>query len=117
MTSSASHTGGSLMAQRKTLADKLLDAQVDFILDELSGTRFAEVVARDVDDVLAVAETLKVGDIVDVDAVKATGRKLVDQIGASLLIADMVAGLSDAIYDLDASGEYNLGEVVDREPV
>jgi hypothetical protein len=105
------------MATRKSLADKLLDAQVRFVLDELTGERFAEVVARDVDDVLAVASTIRLADAVDAASVKATARRLVDSIGASPLIGDMVAALSDAIYDLDASNEYNLGEVVAREPV
>ena len=105
------------MAARKTLADKLLDAQVEFILGELTGDRFAEVVARDVDDVLAVAATITVNDVVDPDAVKDTARRLVDNIGASPLIEDLVAALSDAIYDLDASSEYSLGDVIAREPV
>jgi hypothetical protein len=105
------------MAARKNLADKLLDAQVAYIIEELSGDRFAEVVARDVDDVLAVAATLKLNDVVDPDDVKATARRLVDSVGASPLLEDMVGALSDAIYDLDASEEYHLGDVIEREPV
>jgi hypothetical protein len=105
------------MAAAKSLADKLLDAQVQFVLDELTGDRFAEVVARDVDDVLDVAASLKLADVVDASAVKATARRLVDDVGASPLISDLVAALSDAVYDLDASNEYNLGDVVAREPV
>src|SRR3954451_21679228 len=56
------------------LADRLLDAQVAWLLRELSGKRFAAVVARDVDDVLAVAGNLIVRDVVDADAVKSAAR-------------------------------------------
>lgn len=99
------------------LADQLLDAQVEFVLAELTGERFAEVVARDVDDVLQIAGTLIVKDIVDADAVKETARRLVDQIGGSAIVEDLVGALSDAIYDLTASENYTLGEVVERDPV
>lgn len=106
-----------MTAVAKKLADQLLDAQVEFVLAELSGDRFAEVVARDVDDVLSVAGTLIVSDIVDAEQVKKTGRRLVDQIGGSQLVEDLVAALSGAIYDLSASDDYHLGDVVERDPV
>jgi hypothetical protein len=99
------------------LAGQLLDAQVQFVLDELSGKRLAKVVARDVDDVLAVASTLIVSEVVDAEQVKATGRRLVDHVGASPIVEDLLAALSDAVYDLAASEDYNLGDVIDRDSV
>jgi hypothetical protein len=99
------------------LAEQLLDAQVEFVLAELSGNRLAKVVARDVDDVLAVAGTMIVSDVVDAEHVKATVRRLVDRVGASPIVEDLLAALSDAVYDLAASEEYDLGDVIAREPV
>ena len=99
------------------VADRLLDAQVDWIVSELSGKRFAKVVARDVDDVLDAAGTVIVRDVVDPDAVKQAARQLVDTAGDAPIVADLVVALADAIYDLAASEEYNLGHVVERDPV
>ena len=99
------------------LAQRLLDAQVEFVLAELTGERFAQVVARDVDELLGVAATLRVGEVVDADAVKAAGRLLLDRAGASPVVEDMAGALSDAMYDLAASDEYRLGAVVDRDAV
>jgi hypothetical protein len=99
------------------LADRLLDAQVAWVLRELSGKRFAAVVARDVDDVLAVAGTLIVRDVVDPDAVKRAARLLVDAVGRAPIVADLVAALVDSFYDLAASDEHLLGDVVERDPV
>jgi hypothetical protein len=99
------------------VADRLLDAQVGWVLRELSGKRFAKVVARDVDDVLAVAGTLIVRDLVDPDAVKQAARHLVDTAGSAPIVADLVVALADAIYDLAASDEHRLGDVVERDPV
>ena len=99
------------------VADRLLDAQVDWIVSELSGKRFAQVVARDVDDVLDLAGTLIVRDVVDPDAVKQAARQLVDTAGDAPIVADLVVALADAVYDLAAGEEYNLGDVVERDPV
>ncbi|MGH3518068.1 MAG: hypothetical protein ACRDQ7_11755 [Haloechinothrix sp.] len=99
------------------LANRLLDAQVEFILTEVSGDRLAEVVARDVDDLLAVAETTVVADLVDREQVKATTYKILDQAGGSVVIEPMVADIADAIYQLTANDEHHLGEVIDRDQV
>lgn len=99
------------------LADRLLEAQVEFVIGELSGDRLAENIARDVDDVLEVAAMLQVGEIVDAEQVKATLRKLVVQVGGSPIVEDFVGALSDAIYDLPASDDFHLGEVLDRDSV
>jgi len=99
------------------LAEKLLEAQVEFVLGELSGHRFAEVVERDVADVLRIADTMVVSDVIDRAQVKESGHRLVDKIGGSAIIEEMATAIADAIYDLSASDEYTLGDVVDREPV
>jgi len=99
------------------LAGRLLDAQVEYLVAELTGERLAEVVARDVDDVLALAARLSVGEVVAADAVKDAGRLLLDRVGDSPVVEDMTGALSDAMYDLSASDEFRLGDVVDREQV
>jgi hypothetical protein len=101
----------------KVAAEQLLDAQVEFVLHELSGKRLAQVVARDVDDLLELAGTLTVADVLDAADVKALLRRLADDVGGSELVEDLVLALVEAIYDLSAGDNYNLGEVVEREPV
>ena len=99
------------------LADRLLDAQVEFVLAELSGKRLAQLIARDVDDVLALAAELTVADLVDSSQVKALGRRVLERAGDITLPDELVLLLADAIYDLPASDEHNLGDVVERDPV
>lgn len=101
----------------KDAAARLLDAQVEFVLHELTGKRLASVIARDVDDVLDLAGQLTVADIVDADAAKAALRGIAERVGGATLVADAALALADAIYDLPASDEYNLGDIVDRAPV
>lgn len=106
------------MTQARQLADKLLDAQVEFLLAEVTGDRFAEVLARDVAAVLAVGDTIVFGDVVSLEQGEETVATVIDRIGGSPVIADTVGIFSDAIYHHIATNtEYTLGDVVDREPV
>lgn len=106
------------MTQARQIAERLLDAQVDFLLAEVTGDRFAEVIARDVAAVLAVGDTIVFGDVVSLEQGEETVATVFDRIGGSPVIADTVGIFSDAIYDHIASNtEYTLGDVVDREPV
>src|SRR5438874_544109 len=101
----------------KDTAAALLDAQVEFVLHELTGKRLATVIARDVDDVLEIAGKLTVSDVIDAGVVKGVLRGAAERLGGGALIADVALGLADAIYDLPASDDYELRSVVARDPV
>lgn len=106
------------MSEPREIAERLLDAQVEFLLAEVSGDRFSEVVARDVESVIGVADTLIFRDVVEIDQAKETVRTVIDLIGGSPVIADMVGVFADSIYDnIAANNDYTLGQVVEREPV
>ncbi|MFQ6328518.1 hypothetical protein ACLMAL_20555 [Nocardia sp. CWNU-33] len=106
------------MSQPREIADRLLDAQVEFLLAEVTGDRFAEVIARDVEAVIGVADTLVFRDVVELDQAKQTVATIIDLIGGSPVIADMVGVFADSIYDhIATNNDYTLGQVVDREPV
>ncbi|WP_036495668.1 hypothetical protein [Nocardia sp. BMG111209] len=105
------------MTEPREIAGRLLDAQVDFLLAEVTGDRLAEVVARDVADALTVADTVVFRDVVGVEQAKATVRRIVDR-SDSPLLRDLTGVLSDALYDhIVGNEEHTLGDVVDRDPV
>lgn len=106
------------MTEPREIAERLLDAQVDFLLAEVTGDRFAEVIARDVEALLGVGDTIVFRDVVTVEQARRTVRKVVDRSGGSPLLRDLVGVLSDALYDhIAANEDYTLGDVVEREPV
>ncbi|MGO4614695.1 hypothetical protein AB4305_06555 [Nocardia sp. 2YAB30] len=106
------------MSEPREIAERLLDAQVEFLLGEVTGDRFAEVLARDTESVLEVADTLVFRDIVEVEQAKQTVRTVIDLIGGSPVFADMVGVFADSVYDhIAANHDYTLGQVVEREPV
>ncbi|HVU92387.1 MAG TPA: hypothetical protein VHC23_09155 [Jatrophihabitans sp.] len=99
------------------VATRLLDAQVEWVLAQLSGDRLAELIERDVDDLLALADELRVDAVADPDQVKASLRRLVELAGSGPLVDDLVAAFADALYDLGAAEEHRLGDVVARDRV
>ncbi|MFE7744293.1 hypothetical protein [Nocardia sp. NPDC057455] len=106
------------MSEPREIAERLLNAQVEFLLAEVTGERFAEVIARDTEAVLGVADTIVFRDVVEIDQAKQTVRTIVELIGGSPVFADMVGVFADSIYDhIATNNDYTLGEVVDREPV
>ncbi|MEU1210090.1 hypothetical protein [Nocardia sp. NPDC005825] len=106
------------LTEPREIAEKLLDLQVDFIVAEVSGDRFAEVIARDVEAVIGVADTIIFRDVVEIDQAKQTVANVIDLIGGSPVLGEMVGTLADTLYeDIAGNTEYTLGDVVDREPV
>ncbi|RMI29892.1 hypothetical protein [Nocardia stercoris] len=106
------------MDRSREIAEKLLDAQVEYLIGELSGDRFAEVVARDVPAVLAVADGIVFRDVVTPDQAKAALRKAVDRAGAAPIVGVLTPALAESLYDrVAATQDRLLSTVVDRAKV
>ena len=103
-----------MSADPKALAEKLLDGLVDHVIADVS-ERFDETVVREVDLILAAADTIRLGDVIDPADLKETARLGIDHIGDGALIGELVVPFADTFYNLEQSSEYNLGEVLDRE--
>ena len=99
------------------LAERLLQAQTEWVVAQLTGPDLDELLARDVADVLAVASTLTLADVVDIVQVKITARRLAGLVTGSDALAGLVPDVADAVYAAAAADEHRLGEVVAREHV
>lgn len=106
-----------MASESQKLASRLFDAQVQFVLSELTGDRLTEVIARDVPDILAVLDRVVVSEAVDGEAVKTVVREYVEMVGDSEPIRVLGAGIADAVYTLAAADDSQLGDVVDRQHV
>jgi len=96
---------------------RLLDAQVEFLLGELTGDRLVELLALDVTELLAIGQTLILRDVLDPDTVKKVAREAFVAIACAPIVDSLVPALTEALYELEASAEFDLGDVVDREAV
>ena len=97
------------------MADRLLDAQVAYLLAELDDERIEQTVAGAIDDALAVAATVTLAEVAG-RRVAARDRRAR---GARRRFdpGPRRAGRRDADAVYDNEGDYPLGETVDRDPV
>jgi hypothetical protein len=105
------------MSTARDLADRLLDAQVAYLLDDLSAARLPDILAVGVDDLLELAGHMVLQDVVDADRVKLIVRRVADRSVSSPLVADLAIQITDALDGLDAADDHRLGAVVARERV
>lgn len=99
-----------------TLAARLLDAQVAFHLDRLTGDELDATVAQLAGSVLDAVGSHQIADLVDAAALKAVvGRALTDVPGSAAVVAFVELGRDLAVTG--PSEPFPLGDVVDREQV
>jgi hypothetical protein len=99
-----------------TLAEQLLDAQVAWILDQLTGERLAAQVAEDVDTVLAVAGDHPLAELVDVAEVKRVVRRLAGTVPASTGAGALVRRTAEVVH-AGADERFSADQLLTREQV
>ncbi len=100
----------------KPLAERLLDAQVGYHLDRLTGDRLAATVSALADDLLAAAGRHQLEDLVDREAVKAIVVRALGTVPASAAVGGILDMATTVVYDGPAE-PYPFGELVHRERV
>lgn len=99
-----------------SVAQRLLDAQVTWLLERLTGPGVTEVIAEDVDDLLAAGTRIPLGALVGADEVKDLIHFLLTTVPASSAASTLVEAGADAVHD--GPGErFTLAQVIDRENV
>lgn len=98
------------------LADRLLQAQVAWILAELDEDGLAERVAADLDRLLTAGRSITVAALVDPADVKAIAHHLHEVVPPSTAASTLVVQAADVIWDGPHTA-FTLADVVDRENV
>ena len=103
-------------ATADSLAQQLLDAQVAFHLDRLTGEQGAATVARLAEDVLAVGGGHQIDDLVDREAIQAIVVRALATVPGSAAVSGFVELATTVVHDGPAE-PYPLGDLVEREHV
>ncbi len=99
-----------------SLADRLLDAQVAWLLGRLTGPELPDLIAQDVTDLLAAGKRINVGDLVDAAEIKAVARLLVVTVPPSTAASTLVETAADVAWEGPAE-RFALADLIDRENV
>lgn len=97
-------------------ADRLLDAQVAWVLAQLSDDRLAQTVAADVDELLAVGARTTTRSLVDPESVKAVVHDHLRVVPPSAGASTLVQHAAEVIHEGPAES-FTPAEVIDRENV
>lgn len=97
-----------------TTADRLLDAQVAWVVGEVTGDRLGEVIERVVDELLAAATEVQLGEVLSADAAMDVVRLLLRRVPPSQAVTAGVGAMADQLHagpDIPATP----GDLADRE--
>ncbi|HNP57202.1 MAG TPA: hypothetical protein PK331_04480 [Gordonia sp. (in: high G+C Gram-positive bacteria)] len=100
----------------ESTAQALLDAQVSWVINRLTGDELPELATKAVDDVLAVAENATISALVDPATVKSIARTLATNVPPSTAASTLVEHSADVLYS-NPAGTYTLRDVIDRDNV
>ncbi|MFL6022657.1 MAG: hypothetical protein ACJ72O_04895 [Marmoricola sp.] len=96
----------------QTVADRLLDAQIAWLVGQLTGPGLPDLLAQDVDVLLAIGSRITVNELVDAEDVKKIARLIATTVPASTLVETA----ADVVYDGPAE-TFTLSDLIDREHV
>ena len=99
-----------------SLADQLLDAQVRFHLDRLSGDQLAATVTGLAEQLLDASSGHQLEDLVDREAIKEIVGRALATVPGSAAVGGLVDMATSVAYD-GPDEPYPIGDVVDRERV
>jgi hypothetical protein len=98
------------------VADRLLDAQVAWLIGQLTGPELPDLLAGDVDALLAIGSRITVNELVTADDVKPIARLIAATVPASTAASTLVETAADVLYDGPAE-TFTLSDLIDREHV
>ncbi|HET6151740.1 MAG TPA: hypothetical protein VFE15_02225 [Marmoricola sp.] len=99
-----------------SLATRLLDAQVAWLVERLTGPGLPDVIATDVDALLAAGSRLPLSSLVGPAEVKDVIGLLLDKVPPSTAASTLVTAAADVAYD-GPGKRFTLADVIDRENV
>ncbi|MFT4087687.1 MAG: hypothetical protein QM658_11155 [Gordonia sp. (in: high G+C Gram-positive bacteria)] len=98
------------------IAGRLLDAQVHWTLDRLTGDDVPQLVTQMVDDVLETAEKCTVGELFDADDVRSLAALVLSRVPASSAVTTMTEAGAGIVMD-NPAGDFTLRELIHRDNV
>ncbi len=102
--------------QTDSVADRLLDAQVAWLVDQLTGPGLPDRIATEVDALLAIGAKVTVAELADADDLKQLVRLIVETVPPSTAASTLVATAADVAYDGPAE-TFTLADLIDRAHV
>lgn len=102
--------------QLSPTAQRLLDAQVAWLIARVSGDELESSIRRETDELLEIGSRITFAELVDAEAVKAAARDLFTLVPASTAASTLVEMAADVAHE-GPGRPFTLADVLDRENV
>jgi hypothetical protein len=99
-----------------SVAGRLLDAQVGWLLGRLTGPELPSVIGQEVDDLLAAGSGIPLNKLLGAAEIKDIARLLLDKVPASTAASTLVQVAADVAYAGPAE-QFTLADLIDRDHV
>lgn len=102
------------MPESGTLAQRLLDAHVEFTVAELTGPQFAQRAEALIDKVLTVADALTLADMVQRDTIKAVARRYAVEMDIAAAIPEIAGDAARLIVEHPINETTTVADIINR---
>ncbi|MEA2144080.1 MAG: hypothetical protein QOI64_2510 [Solirubrobacteraceae bacterium] len=107
----------AMTAQQRATAQRLLDAQVEFLVAQLSGEGLAAQLEAEIDRALQSIGTLTLEEAVTRDQIKAVARKYATTMQIHGSIPELMGEIAERLYSHPAHDRTRIGDVVAQRQV
>jgi hypothetical protein len=104
-------------ANKQEKANRLLEALVVHLSESLDPDRVDDWLEQELDDLLAQADTVRLGEVVTAEQIGTTVRKYAVQMELGGGIPELVGEMVDRLYNHGIQAERRVGELVDERTV
>ena len=103
--------------EKRKKAEQLLNAQVEYLMAQLEGEAFSELLRREVDIVLEEAEKLRLNEVVSVDQIHETARKYAVEMEIPAAVPELIGEIAERIYNHPGHDNNRFGDLVEDHEI
>ena len=98
--------------EKRKKAEQLLNAQVEYLMEQLDGEAFSELLRNEVNIVLEEAEKLRLDEVVSVDQIHDTARKYAVEMEIPAAVPELIGEIAERIYNHPGHDRNRFGDLV-----
>jgi len=97
---------------KKKIAQKLLEAQIEFVIEQASGDGFEQLIEEEINHFYTIIDTLTLNDVVNPDQIKQTIQKYSQEMEIHGAVPELLGEVAQHVYDHPAHDNNTVSDIV-----